>query len=160
MLYAAVTETTDELERAQKDQDHLQDEVDRSCEELAHASRDFSDCWTTHEAVSAKQCGALMEVSTERATHETICVEARKAWQRTYDLKKRKASVAQENLLSHRERTRRISNEHARAEAQVNDGLGSLGQAVRAAAQTTHSLTCGVPDREATRPNTCARPLN
>ena len=41
-------------------------------------------------------------------------------------------------------RTRHISNEHAR----VNDALGSLGQAVRAAAQATHSLTCGVPDRE------------
>ena len=90
VLYAAVTERTDELERAQKDRDHLQDEVDRSCEELAHASRDFSDCWTKKETGSAKQCGALMEVSTKRATHETICVEARKAWQRTYDLKKGK----------------------------------------------------------------------
>ena len=30
----------------------------------------------------------------------------------------------------------------------VNDALGSLWQAVRAAAQATHSLTCGVPDRE------------
>ena len=51
-------------------------------------------------------------------------------------------------MLSHRERTRRSSNEHAGAEAHVNDGLGSLGQAVRAAAKATHSLTCGVPDRE------------
>ena len=37
---------------------------------------------------------------------------------------------------------------NARAEGLVNDALGSLGQAVRAAAQATHSLTCGVPDRE------------
>ena len=52
------------------------------------------------------------------------------------------------NLLSHTERTRRISNEHARAEALANDSLWkkALGQAVRDAAQATHSLTCEVPD--------------
>ena len=90
---------------------------------------------------------AFREVCTRRAAHEAICVEARKACQRTYDLK-RKASEAQENVLSYRERTRRISSEHARAEAHVNDGVGSLGQPVRAAAKATHSLTCGVLDRE------------
>ena len=41
-----------------------------------------------------------------------------------------------------------LSNEHARAEGLVNYALGSSGQAVRAAAQATHSMTCGVPDRE------------
>ena len=46
------------------------------------------------------------------------------------------------------ERTRRITNEDARAEAHVNSGLGSTGQAVRAAAKATHSWTCGVLDRE------------
>ena len=69
---------------------------------------------------------------------EAIGVEARKAWQRTCDLK-RKASEALDNVFSHRERTRRISNEHAWAEALVNDGLGTLEQAVRAAPQATHS---------------------
>ena len=34
------------------------------------------------------------------------------------------------------------------AEALVNDSLGALGHAVRDVAQATHSLTCGVPDRE------------
>ena len=72
---------------------------------------------------------------------KAICAEAREAWRKTYDLK-RKASEAQENLLSHLERTRRISNEHARAEALVNDSLGTLVQAVRDAAAATHSLTC------------------
>ena len=52
------------------------------------------------------------------------------------------------NVATHMERTRRITNEHARAEGHVNDGIGSLGQAVQAAAKATHSLTCGVPDRE------------
>ena len=85
-----------------------------------------------------------------------ICVEAKKAWQRTYDVK-RKASEAQENLLSHRGRTMRISNEHARAEAHVNDGIGSLGLAVRAAAKATHSLTCGVPYRESNEVSTFGR---
>ena len=40
-----------------------------------------------------------------------------------------------------KKRTRRILNEHARAEGHVNDGIGSLGKAL-------HSLTCGVPDLE------------
>ena len=61
---------------------------------------------------------------------------------------KRKASEVQEGLSTHREHTRRITNEHDRAEGHVNDGIGSLGQALQAAAKTTHSLTCGVPDRE------------
>lgn len=69
-----------------------------------------------------KTSSTFREICNRRATHEAICVEARKAWQRTYDLK-RKAS------FSHRERTRRILHEHARAEGLVNDCLGSWGQA-------------------------------
>ena len=147
VLSATVTEATDELGRAQKDQDRLQDELDCSCEDVATAVREFSNCWAAQEAAIAKTSIAFREICKKRATHEAICVEARKAWRNTYDLK-RKASEAQENELSHRERTRRFSNEHARAEGLVNDALGSLGHAVRAAVQATHSLTCGVLDRE------------
>ena len=111
--------------------------MDCSNDDLAAPTREFSDCWAAHEAT----------VCNRRATHEAICVEARKALHRTYDTK-RKASEKQESLATHRERTRRISNEHARAEGHVNDGIGSLGRAVQAAAKATHSLTCGVPDRE------------
>ena len=66
---------------------------------------------------------------------------------RTFEIK-RKASEVQEGLSTQRERARRITNEHARAEGHVNDGIGSLGRAVQAAAKATHSLTCGVSDRE------------
>ena len=38
--------------------------------------------------------------------------------------------------------------EHARAEGHVNDGIGSLGKVLQAAARATHNLTCGVLDRE------------
>ena len=51
----------------------------------------------------------------------------------------RKASDAHENLMSHRERTRRISNEHARAEALVHDSLGTLWQADGDAASATRA---------------------
>ena len=61
---------------------------------------------------------------------------------------KRKASEVQEGLSTHRERNRCIANEHAIAEGHVNDGIGSLGRALQAAAKATHSLMCGVPDRE------------
>ena len=40
VLYALASET-DELDRAQKEQDRLQDELDCSCADLAVASRDF-----------------------------------------------------------------------------------------------------------------------
>ena len=134
VFYAVATEVTDELEQVQKDQDRLQDEMDCSCEDVANAAREFSICWAAQVAAIAKTSSALREICNRRATHEAIWVEARKAWQRTYDLK-RKASEAQENVFSHRERTRRISNEHARAGRLVNDGLDSLGQAVRSAAR-------------------------
>ena len=114
---------------------------------MATAARKFSNNWAAQEAAIAKTSSAFREICNKRAAHEAIFVEARKAWQRTYDLK-RKACEAQEHVLSHRERTRRFSNEHARTEGLVNDALASLGQAVRAAAQATHSLTCGVRDRE------------
>ena len=52
---------------------------------------------------------------------------------------KRKATEAQENLISHRERTRRFTNEHVRAEALVNNSLGALEHAVKDAAAATHS---------------------
>ena len=54
----------------------------------------------------------------------------------------------QEDVAAHRDRTRRVTNEHAKAEGHVNDGIGSLGRALQAAAKATHSLTCGVPDLE------------
>ena len=100
-----------------------------------------------HEATSAKLCNAFREVCSRRATHEAICVEARKALHRTYEIK-RKASEIQQGLATHRERTRHISNEYARAKGHVDHGIGSLGRAVQAAAKATHSLACGVPDRE------------
>ena len=146
MLHAAAPEVTDELER-EKDQDLLQDELDCSCEHTATAAREFSNCWAAPEVAIAKTSSDFREICNRRVcTHVAIRVEARKAWQRTYDLK-REASEAQESVFSHRVRTRRFSHEHARA-GLFNDALGSLGQAVRAAAQATYSLTCGVPDRE------------
>ena len=82
-----------------------------------------------------------------RAAHEELCVDAKKVLRRTFEVK-RKASEIQEGVATHRERTRRITNKHARAEGHVNDGIGSLGKALQAVPKATHSLTCGVPDRE------------
>ena len=45
VLHAVAPEVTDELDRSQKDQDRLQDELDCSCEDMATASREFSNCW-------------------------------------------------------------------------------------------------------------------
>ena len=58
VLYAVA----DELERTWKDQDRAQDDLDSSCEDLAAATREFSNCWVAHEATSAKLCSAIREV--------------------------------------------------------------------------------------------------
>ena len=147
VLHAATLEVAEELERTQKDQGRLQDDLDCSCDDLAAATKEFSDCWATHEATGVKLCNAFRDVCNRRATHEVICVEAKKALHRTFETK-RKAPELHEDVAAHRERTRRITNENARTEAYVNDGIGSLGNALQAAATATHSLTCGVPDRE------------
>ena len=132
------SEAAEELDWAQQDQDRPQDEQECCCEELATASKEFAGCWATHEAARAKLCSAFSEVSNRRATHEAICVEVRRAWQKTYELE-RKGTEAQDNMISHRDRTRRITTVHARAEALVNNSLGTLGHAVRDVAAATHS---------------------
>ena len=60
MLYATVTEATDELERAEKDQDRLQDELDCSCEDVATAAREFSNCWGRARSGNCKDKQCLM----------------------------------------------------------------------------------------------------
>ena len=73
-------------------------------------------------------------------------MEAKKALQRTLEVK-RKATEIQEDVAIHRERTRRITNEHARAEGHVNDGIGSLEKALQAAGQgyTQPDVRCAGP---------------
>ena len=81
MLYAVASEVEDELDRALKDQDRLQDELEFTCEGMVAASREFTSCWALHNAgcanvnnTSAKLSGAFREVSNRRATHEAgVC---------------------------------------------------------------------------------------
>ena len=147
VFHAATLAVAEEIERCQKDQGRPQDDLDCSCDDLAAATKEFSDCWAAHEATGVKLCNAFREVCNRRATHEVIYVDAKKALHRTFEIK-RKASEIQEGVATHRERTRRVANEHVRAEGHANDGVGSLGRALQAAAKATHSLTCGVPNRE------------
>ena len=92
---------------------------------------------------SAKLNGAFREVRNQQRLKKPC----KKASQRTFECK-RKAMEAHESVVSHSERTRRITHEHTRAEVVVNHSLGNLGCCVKEAAAATHSLTCGVPDRE------------
>ena len=126
-------------------QGRLQDDLDCLCDALTAATKQFSDYWAAHEATGVKLCSAFREVCNRRAAHEEICVGAKKALHRTFEIKG-KATEIQEDVAAHRDRTRRITNEHVRAEGHVNDGIGSLGQA-------THNLTSGVPDARVTRPS-------
>ena len=97
---------------------------------------------------SAKLSGAFREISNRRADHEATCAEVKKVSQRTAELK-RKATEAHEKTISHREGSRRITNEHTRSEAAVvNHSFETLVWCVKETAAATHSLTCGIPDRE------------
>ena len=79
VLTAVASEVAEELDGAWKDQDRPLDELECSCEDLATASQEFSNCWATHEAASAKLSSAFRKVSCRRPTHEAICAEARRA---------------------------------------------------------------------------------
>ena len=48
VLHAATLEVAEELERTQKDQGRLQDDLDCSCDALAVATKEFSDWWAAH----------------------------------------------------------------------------------------------------------------
>ena len=96
---------------------------------------------------SAQLSGAFREASNRRATHEATCSEVEKGSPRTLEVK-RKATEALERMSTHRERSRRVTNEHTKSEVAVNNSLGWFGRCVKATAQATHSLTCGVLDRE------------
>ena len=127
VLHAATLEVAEEVERTLKEQGRLQDDLDNSSDALTTATKDFSDCWAAHEATGVELCNAFREVCNRRAAHEELCVNAKKALQRTFEVK-RKATEIQEDVAIHRGRTRRITNDHARAEGHVNDGIGSLGK--------------------------------
>ena len=74
----------------------------------------------------------------EQFMTKCACPHRRRCNARTLEVKP-KATEIQEDVAIHRERTRRITNEHARAEGHVNDGIGSLGKALQAAARRTQS---------------------
>ena len=107
VLHAATLEVAAELEQTQEDQGRQRDDLDGSCEELAATTKEFSGCWAAHEATGVKLCSAFRDVCNRRAAHEVICVETKKALHRTFEIK------IQESVATHRERTRRITNEHA-----------------------------------------------
>ena len=50
MLYAVAYEVAEELDRPQKDQDSLQDELEFTCEGVVTASMEFINCWALHNA--------------------------------------------------------------------------------------------------------------
>ena len=53
MLCAVASAVEDELDRALKDQDRLQDELEFTCEGMVTASREFTNCWALHNAACA-----------------------------------------------------------------------------------------------------------
>ena len=113
MLFAAAYETMEEVDKAQKDQDRLQDELEATCESMVIASREFTNCWALHEVASANLNGTFREVSNCRALHEVTCVDLKKACQRTVELK-RTADNANERTMSHRKRCRRATTHEVR----------------------------------------------
>ena len=126
MLFAVAYEAMEELDKAQKDQDRLQDELEATCDSMVTVSKEFTNCWATLN-------GALREVDNCRALHEETCVDLKKACQSTAEIK-RKANDAHERTRSHRERCRRVTKEHTKSEAAINHSLVCLGWFVKESA--------------------------
>ena len=124
MLFAVAYVAMGELDKARKDQDRLQDELEATCESMVDASKEYTNCW-------ANLNGALREVNNLRVLHVETCADLKKACQRTDELK-RKAHDAHERTRS------------TKSEAAVNHSLVCLGWFVTETANATHALTCGV----------------
>ena len=45
MLFAVAHEAVEELDKAQKDEDRLHDEMEGTCESMAAASKKYTSCW-------------------------------------------------------------------------------------------------------------------
>ena len=135
-LHVATLEVAEELERSLKKQSHLQHDLDSSSDALTAATKDFTDSWAAHEATGVGLCNAFREVSNRRAAQTNSAWTQRRRCAATHI--RSEATELQEDVAIHRERTRRITNEHARAEGHVNDDIGSLGKALQAAARATH----------------------
>ena len=145
MLDAVASEVVEELDRAQKDQDRLQDALEFTCEGMVTASKEFTNCWTPHSAAcadvnntSAKLSGAFREVSNRQATHEAICAEVKKASQRTADLKRQATEAHEENALP----PRALQENHQRAHK----------------ISSSCELQLGIPG-EVRKSNSCSLPL-
>ena len=94
VLHAVAMEVAEEPERTQKDPGRPQDDLDCSCDDLAAATKEFSDCWAAH-ATGVKLCNAFRENCNRRANHEEIASKQKKALHRTFEIK-RKAFEIQE----------------------------------------------------------------
>ena len=53
MLCPVASEVGEELDRALKDQDRLQDELEFTCEGMVPASKEFTNSWALHNAACA-----------------------------------------------------------------------------------------------------------
>ena len=123
--WANVETETAESDLLFQHQARFQEELKSSRESFNIAFREFNNC---------------------RALHDAACVDLEDTRQRTIELK-RKADDAHERTRSHRERCRRATKDHMRAEEVLINSLGCLGELVRDTASATHALSCGVPDR-------------
>ena len=144
-LHAATLEVAEELDRTQKDPKTVRAMI---------WPRQQPKKFQTVGQQTRPRASNFASFSGKFATDVLLIKELRrrkkKTLHRTFKIK-RKAWEVVESLSTHQERTPRKTNERARVEGHVNNGIGSLGRAVQAAAKATHSLTCGVPDRESNK---------
>ena len=73
--------------------------------------------------------------------------EFQKIDMKTVELK-RKADEALDQIRAHRSRCRQATKEFQKAQEDLNESVGRLGQLTKETAGATHALSCGVPDRE------------
>ena len=82
----------EELDKAQKEQDRLQDKLEARGESMGIASREFTNCWAHLDTAFGKVSNCL-------ALHDVTCADLKRACQRTAELK-HKAGDAEEKTQS------------------------------------------------------------
>ena len=132
-LLEVAHETMEELDKAQKEQDPLQDELEATRGSMDIASREFTNCWAHLDT-------AFREISNCRALHDVTCADLNRAYAKPAMPTKRPSPTKSDVD----ELRRKVRDRH-------QPQLGCSGWFVKETTNATHALTYGVPDRESNK---------
>ena len=85
------------------------------------------------------------KVDDSREAHDVVCRDLQAPGTRAVVMKRK---TPRTKIRAHRDRCQRATKEFETVEKDLNDSLGRPGHLINDTAGATHTLSCGVPDRE------------